>query len=209
MHYASLLIAASMALPLAAWAQSAGSPTAAQTAGGPARAAPVPARYVTKKGDTILSIAKNFRHPTATLNQMAYALIKANAGAFSQRTVERLLANTPLTIPDEATVLATDAKTADREMARLGKAEDRYKAAVTMERQGDMPGALVAYLSAAELGHGLADIRLGQLYDSDATKTVPRDLQNSIHYYQEARKQGITLKGPLDRVPNLVGPKVY
>ncbi len=195
MRYAALLIAVCMTLPLPAYAQSAGGP--------------VPASYVTKKGDSILSIAKNIRHPAATLNQMAYALIKANGGAFSQRTVERLLPNTKLTIPDEATVLSTNTDTADREIDRLGKAEDRYRAAVVMEKQGDMQGALAAYLSAAEMGHGLADVRLGQLYERDLTRTVPRDLQNSIRHYEEARKQGIPLKGPLDRAPNLAGPKIY
>jgi Tfp pilus assembly protein FimV len=192
MHYAALLIAASIALPLAASAQSSA----------------VPASYVTKKGDSILSIAKNIKHPKATLNQMAYALIKANGAAFSQRTVERLLPDTKLTIPDEANVLATDAATADREVARLGKGEELYKSAVVKEKQGDMQGALAAYLEAAELGHGLADVRLGQLYERDVTKTVPRDLQESIRHYEEARKQGISLKGPLDRVPSMAGPKV-
>jgi Tfp pilus assembly protein FimV len=190
MNYASLLIAASLALPMAAWAQSPGS-------------------YTTKKGDSILSIAKGIKHPKATLNQMAYALIKANGAAFSQRTVERLMPDTKLTVPDEAAVLATDTETADREMARLGKGEERYRAAVVMEKQSDMQGAMAAYLEAAQLGHGLADLRLGQLYERDATKTVPRDLQESIRHYEEARKQGIPLKGPLDRVPNLTGPKAY
>jgi Tfp pilus assembly protein FimV len=194
MNYATLLIAVIMALPLPASAQGAGSP--------------VPASYVTKRGDSILSIAKNIRHPKATLNQMAYALIKANGAAFSQRTVERLLPNTTMTIPDEATVLSTDAETADREMARLGKGEELYKTAVQMEKQGDMHGALAAYLSAAQLGHGLADVRLGELYERDVTKTVPRDLETSIRHYEEARKQGIPLKGPLDRVPNMAGPKI-
>ena len=140
---------------------------------------------------------------------MAYALIRANGGAFSQRTVERLMPNTTLTVPDEAAVLATDAETADREMARLGKAEERYKAAVVMENRGDMQGALAAYLEAAELGHGLADVRLGQLYERDATRTVRHDLQQSILHYQEARKQGIPLQNPLDRAPNPAGRKLY
>jgi len=190
MRCVRFLIVACLALPLPAWAQSPGS-------------------YTTRKGDSILSIARHIKPPAATLNQMAYALIKANGGAFSQRTVERLLPDTKLTVPDEATVLATDAETADREIARLGKGEEQYKAAVVMEKQGDMQGALAAYLSAAQLGHGLADVRLGQLYERDLTKTVPRDLQSSIRHYEEARKQGIPLKGPLDRVPNLAGPRAY
>ena len=55
----------------------------------------------------------------------------------------------------------------------------------------------------ARLGHPLADLRLGQLYDKDTSKTLPRDLQESISHYQKAREFGIEIKGPPSRAPQV------
>ena len=44
---------------------------------------------------------------------------------------------------------------------------------------------------------------LGQLYDKDVTKMLPRDLQASIAHYQKAREFGIDIKEPTDRAPQL------
>ena len=156
--------------------------------------AAVPSTYVLKRGDSVLAISQHIRYPKATVNQMAYAIIHANLDALGQRTTEVWKPGATLTIPDEATVLKTDTKTADAYIARVVKSDARYREAVALEQKGDMTGAVAAYLDAAKIGHVLADLRLGQLYDTDRTKTLPHDLQESIRHYQKARARGLTVE---------------
>ncbi|MFY9316760.1 MAG: FimV/HubP family polar landmark protein [Burkholderiales bacterium] len=163
----------------------------------------VPGVYTVGKGETLVTIAAKLRHPSATENQMAYAIVRANPNAFSVRTKERLLPGAKLAIPSEATVLSYKPELADRETANLRKGETRYQDGLAAEKAGDMKGAVKAYIEAARLGHPLADLRLGQLYDKDTSKTLPRDLQESISHYQKAREFGIDVKGPTDRAPQV------
>jgi Tfp pilus assembly protein FimV len=156
--------------------------------------AAVPSTYVLKRGDSVLAISQHIRYPKASVNQMAYAIIHANLDALGQRTTEVWRPGATLSIPDEATVLKTDTKTADAYIARVVKSDARYREAVALEQKGDMKGAVAAYLDAAKIGHVLADLRLGQLYDTDRTKTLPHDLQESIRHYQKARARGLTIE---------------
>ncbi len=174
----------------------------AQTAAKPA----APAVYTVGQGETVLSIARKLRYPAATENQMAYAIVRNNPNAFSARTEDRLLPGARLQVPSEATVLSTKPDVADREVEQLRKGEERYQAGLAAEKAGDMKGAVQAYIEAARLGHPLADLRLGQLYDKDASKTLPRDLQASITHYQKAREFGIDIKKPVNRTPDYAKP---
>ena len=162
----------------------------AQTAAKP----PAPAVYTVGQGETVMTIAARLRYPGASENQMAYAIVRRNPNAFSPRTEQRLLPGAKLTIPDEATVLSYQPELADREVAMLRKGEARYTEGLAAEKASDMKGAVAAYIEAARLGHPLADLRLGQLYDRDASRTLPRDLQESIRHYQKAREFGIDIK---------------
>ena len=170
-------------------------------AGAQAKAAPsgTPSTYEVKRGDSVLALAGRIRYPKASVNQMAYAIIHANLNALGQRTTDTWRPGATLKIPDEATVLATDPKTADAYIARVVKSDARYREAVALEKKGDMPAAVSAYLDAAKIGHVLADLRLGQLYDKDRSNTLPHDLQESIRHYQKARERGVTVEGA-DRI---------
>ena len=156
----------------------------------------VPSSYTIKKGDSVLALAGKMRYPNASVNQMAYAIIHANLDALGQRTSDVWRPGATLKIPDEATVMKTDPKTADAYLARVVKSDARYREAVALEQKGDMKAAVEGYLDAAKIGHVLADLRLGQLYDKDRTNTLPPDLQESIKHYQAARKRGLTIEGP-------------
>ena len=112
--------------------------------------------YTLKKGDTLVSVAEQFRPPEATVNQMALAMARANVPAFQVRAQQRLAPGTVLTLPSKGLVLATDAATAEREFAKLWKAEQHYKAAVALEQSKDMFYAFSTYAEAAKLGHPLA-----------------------------------------------------
>ena len=153
-----------------------------------------PAVYTVGKGETIITIANKVRYPSATENQMVYAIVRRNPNAFSVRTKERLLPGAKLTIPDEATVLSYKADLADREVGSLRKGEALYVDGVAAEKKGDMQIAVKAYIESARLGHPLADLRLGELYDRDNSRTMPRDLEESIKHYQKARLFGIDVK---------------
>ena len=163
----------------------------AQTA---AKKAPAPVVYTVGKGETIVTIAQKMRYPKATENQMLYAIVRRNPNAFSVRTKERLLPGAKLTIPDEATVLSYKREVVDREVASLRKGEALYVDGLAAEQKGDMQIAVKFYIESARLGHPLADLRLGQLYDRDNSKTLPRDLQESIAHYQKAREFGIDVQ---------------
>lgn len=163
--------------------------------------APAPTVYKVGKGETVLTIANKLRYPSATENQMAYAIVRGNPNAFSAKSKERLKPGAKLTIPDEKTVLSYKTDVADSGVASLRKGETRYQDALAAEKGGDMKGAVAAYIEAAKLGHPLADVRLGQLYDKDTSKTLPRDLQQSIGHYQKAREFGIEIKGQQARNP--------
>jgi len=155
------------------------------------------------QGETVMTIAAKLRYPKATENQMAYAIVRANPNAFSVGTKERLAPGSKLAIPTEKTVLSYKPETADRETANLRKGETSYQEGVAAEKAGKMPDAVKAYVAAARLGHPLADLRLGQLYDKDQSKTLSRDLQESIAHYQKAREFGIDIKKPISRAPNI------
>ncbi|HTM62280.1 MAG TPA: FimV/HubP family polar landmark protein [Burkholderiales bacterium] len=159
-----------------------------------AKKAAEPVIYTVGKGETIITIANKVRYPKATENQMVYAIVRRNPNAFSVRTKERLLPGAKLTIPDEATVLSYKAALADREVASLRKGEALYQDGLASEKKGDMKIAVKAYIDSARLGHPLADLRLGELYDRDNSKTLPRDLQESISHYQKAREFGVDVK---------------
>jgi FimV-like protein len=165
-----------------------------------------PTVYTVGQGETVMTIAGKLRYPSATENQMAYAIVRANPNAFSVRTKERLLPGATLRIPNEATVLSYKPEAADKGVETLRKGEIRYQAGLAAEKSGDMAGAVNAYIDAARLAHPLADLRLGQLYDRDLSKTLPRDLQQSIVHYQKAREFGIDIDKPTSRAPDIGKP---
>jgi len=170
---------------------------------------PAPTVYKVGKGETVMTIAAKLRYSSATENQMAYAIVRRNPNAFSAQSKQRLRAGAKLTIPDEATVLSYKPDVADRLATALRKGETRYSEGLAAEKGGDMAGAVPAYIEAAHLGHPLADVRLGQLYDRDNSSTLPRDLQSSIRHYQAAREFGIEIKGQQARDPGAPNVPVH
>jgi FimV-like protein len=77
-------------------------------------------------------------------------------------------------------------------------AAKRYRDGLGMERRGDEQGALAAFLEAGEAGNGLAQLRLGQIYDK-GNAVVQRDYQTALKWYQKAREQGVDIDKPLQR----------
>ena len=81
----------------------------------------------------------------------------------------------------------------------LEAAEKRYQEGLALERRGDQQGALTAFLEAGTAGNGLAQRRLGEIYDKGNAAT-PRDYQAALKWYQKAREQGVHMDKPLPRM---------
>jgi len=75
----------------------------------------------------------------------------------------------------------------------------RYREGLALERNGDDAGALKAFLESGEAGYGLAQRKLGQIYDK-GNSAVQRDFQASVRWYQKAREQGVEIDKPLPRM---------
>ncbi|HKU47310.1 MAG TPA: FimV/HubP family polar landmark protein [Burkholderiales bacterium] len=154
--------------------------------------------HIVKRGETLATVARQHKYPDVTQNQMILALVRANLPAFRTRSIDRLYVGSRLAVPDRAAVGATDAATADREVGRLVRAEQRYRDAVNAEEAKDHKAAFKAYLDAGEMGHGLAELRLGELYDQ-GSPAVKRDMQQSARWYQKARDRGAPVRRPETR----------
>jgi TPR repeat protein len=94
--------------------------------------------------------------------------------------------------------LKSPAKPAAAAPAPLEAAAKRYRDGLALERRGDLQGALAAFLEAGEAGNGMAQRRLGQIYDQ-GNAVVPRDYQTALKWYQKAREQGVEIDKPLQR----------
>lgn len=181
--------------------------------------------YEVRRGDTLFAIARKVRHDGVSRNQMILAIWRANQSAFPGGNINFLEVGTVLQIPSREAVAAIASADADREVRELlvskpaaqvavakpvepappapppgmEQAARRYQEGLALERKGDDRGAFQAFLDSGEAGYGLAQRRLGQIYDK-GNSAVRRDLQASIQWYQKARAQGVPLDKPHPRV---------
>lgn len=88
--------------------------------------------------------------------------------------------------------------------AVLGReeAERRYRDGLAADRRGDEVAAFNAYLAAGESGHGLAQKKLGEIYDR-GTAAVQRDYGTALLWYQKAREQGVEVPRAETRGPSI------
>lgn len=205
---AALLLACAAAAALPAWAQ--GSKT-----------------HEVRRGDTLFGVARKEKHDGVTRNQMILAIWRANQSAFPGGNVNLLEVGTVLAIPEREAVAAIDPAEADRLVRELlahptgaappvaairpatpGSVETqpgrqnairRYQEGLALEAKGDDRGALKAFLESGEAGYGLAQRKLGQIYDK-GNSAVQRDYQASLKWYGKARDQGVEIDKPLPRI---------
>ena len=184
-------------------------------------------KYEVRKGETLFRITSKVKPSGIAHKQMMMAIQAANPGAFKDGNINRLQAGTVLAIPgaeEVARILAggvdtkvredvreavaaiapapAPARTPDRPSSLLTakEAAARYQDGLELERKGDLQGAMSAFLKAGESGNGLAQRKLGQIYDS-GNAVVPRDYQTSLKWYEKARLQGVKIDKPLSRAP--------
>ena len=189
---------------------------------------PSASTHEVRRGDTLFAIARKTRYDGVSRNQMILAIVRANQNVFTAGNIHLLEVGTVLVIPTRESVVALQTAEADRvvrEMlakppsaqvasvksapavvppaasARPQGAEEaarRYREGLAHERKGDFQSALKAFLEAGEAGNGLAQRRLGQIYDKGNAATK-RDYQASLRWYQKAREQGVEIDKPLPR----------
>jgi len=84
----------------------------------------------------------------------------------------------------------------------LGRAEQirRFREGLALERRGDDKDALQAFLEAGESGYGMAQKKLGEIYDK-GNSAVQRDYETALKWYQRAREQGVEIPKPFVRSP--------
>ncbi len=130
--------------------------------------------------------------------------VAKTAVAEADRQVRELLAAKPAAAPPPlaaikpAPAVKTPAKPSAAAPLTPEAAAKRYREGLGMERRGDHQGALAAFLEAGEAGNGMAQKRLGQIYDTGNT-LVARDYQSALKWYQKAREQGVEMDKPLQR----------
>ncbi len=76
------------------------------------------------------------------------------------------------------------------------QAAERFQEGLRLERGGDLQAAMTAYLAAGESGDGLAQKRLGDIYNT-GNALVRRDYETALKWYQKARAQGIEIPKPI------------
>jgi len=181
-----------------------------------------------KKGEGLYAIGGRIRYEGATRFQIIAAIYRANRDVFPDGNINVLREGQILKLPSREEVAAITPAEASRQyetlIARpapppapvatvkaapaaapavppkgLEQAMRRYQEGLALERTGDDQGALKAFLEAGEGGYGLAQRKLGQIYDK-GNSAVKRDLQASILWYQKARAQGVPIDKPLPRV---------
>lgn len=158
-----------------------------------------PQTYEVRRGDTLFEIARKTLYPGLDPNQMLLGIYNANPSAFPGGNLDLLRPGQTLRIPSQQEVAAIDLKQA----AATGRnaAARRYWEGLARERRGDTEGAFKAFLDAGEAGHGLAQRRLGQIYDS-GNDSVKRDYETALKWYQRAREQGVSIPKPAVRSPS-------
>ena len=126
------------------------------------------------------------------------------ASAEADRQLRELLqvkpaaAPAPLAAAKPAPAMKAPARPSAAAPLAAEAAAKRYREGLGMERRGDHQGALTAFLEAGEAGNGMAQRKLGQIYDKGNT-VVQRDYQSALKWYQKAREQGVEIDKPLQR----------
>jgi FimV-like protein len=182
----------------------------------PAQAQVAPGTYEVKKGEGLYAIGGRVRYEGATRFQIIAAIYRANPDVFPDGNINVLREGQILKLPSREEVAAITPAEASRQYQTLiaapapaavpaalpkglEQAMRRYQEGLALERKGDDQGALTAFLEAGEGGYGLAQRKLGQIYDK-GNSAVKRDLQASILWYQKARAQGVPVDKPVQRV---------
>ncbi len=78
------------------------------------------------------------------------------------------------------------------------QAAERFQEGQKLEQGGDMRAAMQAYLAAGEAGLGIAQKRLGDIYNT-GNAVVARDYEIALRWYQKARAQGIEIPKPITK----------
>ena len=132
------------------------------------------------------------------------AVVAAIDAAEADRLVGEMIAKSAavVAIPPAAPPAPKPAPAKPAAKAPAGQEElaRRYREGLALEKRGDNQAALKAFLEAGEGGYGLAQKKLGEIYDK-GNSAVSRDYQTALLWYQKAREQGMEIPKPFVRSP--------
>lgn len=188
------------------------------------------ATYQVQKGEGLLAIATKLPYRGVSRFQTVVAIYRANQEVFPDGNINVLREGQVLKLPrreEIAAISPAEASSQWRELtakpaaavvasipapaavappalpkAALSRQDQvrRYREGLQLERRGDDKGALQAFLEAGEAGYGLAQRRLGEIYDK-GNSAVARDYETALKWYQRAREQGVEIPKPFTRSP--------
>jgi len=217
-----------MKLPRALAASLLACAAVAAVSAAPARAQTATGAHEVKKGEGLYAIAGKTGYKEVTRFQVVIGIYRANQDAFPDGNINVLREGQILRIPSREAVAAIAPAEAARLWQSLtarpapppapvaavvakppkppvalppGREEAmrRYREGLALERRGDDQGALKAFVESGEAGYGLAQRKLGQIYDK-GNSAVQRDYQASLRWYQKAREQGVEIDKPVQRM---------
>jgi TPR repeat protein len=141
-----------------------------------------------------LRAAKYGLFAIAILAEAAFGQTVSQAG---DRTVsvfvepQIVLASVDIALYESNAPRASRAVDLQRPLGRQ-EAEARYREGLDLARAHANRAALIAFLEAADNGHGMAQRKLGDFYGT-GYDDVERDYLTSLKWYQSARNQGIEI----------------
>ncbi|HEX9396138.1 MAG TPA: hypothetical protein VF943_05280 [Burkholderiales bacterium] len=96
----------------------------------------------------------------------------------------------------QSPVLSQDKKSTPKQSITQDLGSRKYQEGLDHERAGRDAEAFEAFLQAGEAGHGVAQLKLANIYDR-GNRVINRDYQSAIRWYERARRQGVDLAKPL------------
>jgi hypothetical protein len=100
--------------------------------------------FLVSAGDTASAIAKQYASAPLSYEQMLLALLRANPKSFVHQNINRLKANTTLTIPSNQEVLSISAQQAKEELKAQNLDFEQYRQSLAEKIKNSNPSALNA-----------------------------------------------------------------
>lgn len=146
------------------------------------------------------TVQNNPIFPPHSLTYAALTLVAAVAALLAWSSVD---AQTTLPMLSPATPPSMEMRTT----MSIEAAARLHVTGLAMQRRHDDHGAFVAFSEAAENGYPPSQRRLAEIYDR-GNKSVKRNYEEAIRWYEKAREGGEDIPSPPSRMPGLdAGPK--
>lgn len=139
------------------------------------------------RGDTLSGIAERMRHPGASLEQMLFALFRANPDAFVGNNMNRLKTGPVLKVPSRDEVMAIEQKEAVKEFRTQVADWQSYKQSLAGAAVGGAPAAGADRTAAGTVTGAVAERGHGQQPPSEVLKLSKGEGANVANLQERIR----------------------